>query len=136
MNGGFMMDISAVSSLNTGGNYTQSKNSDVSESNQGQLKIQKENTVKDTKEESERKSNINQEMSHEEVRNVSAEMNKFMRMLNSNIRFVVHEKTNTRMVQVVDNKDNTVLKEFPSHELLDIKAKIREYVGILLDKHI
>lgn len=130
------MDISAVSSLNTGGNYTQSKNSDVSESNQGQLKIQKENTVKDTKEESERKSNINQEMSHEEVRNVSAEMNKFMRMLNSNIRFVVHEKTNTRMVQVVDNKDNTVLKEFPSHELLDIKAKIREYVGILLDKHI
>lgn len=130
------MEITAVNSMGNGVNYTQSKTTETTEANQSQMKLQKENVVKDTKEESDRKGNTNQEMSPEEAQNVSVEMNKFMRMLNSNIRFVLHEKTNTRMVQVVDNKDNTVIKEFPSHELLDIKAKIREYVGILLDKHI
>lgn len=133
MNGGFSMEITAVNSMSNGGNYTQSRAAETTETNQSQMKLQKENVPKDITEENGRN---NQEISADEAQQVSIEMNKFMRMLNSNIRFVLHEKTNTRMVQVVDNKDNTVLKEFPSHELLDIKAKIRDYVGILLDKHV
>lgn len=127
------MEITVVNSMSNGGNYTQSRTAETTEANQSQMKLQKENVQKDTTEENGKN---NQEISTEEAQQVSIEMNKFMRMLNSNIRFVLHEKTNTRMVQVVDNKDNTVLKEFPSHELLDIKAKIRDYVGILLDKHV
>lgn len=63
-------------------------------------------------------------------------MNKFVEAINSNIRFTVHERTKELMVQVVDQINNRVLKEFPPHEFLDTAAAIRSYVGILLDKKI
>lgn len=69
-----------------------------------------------------------------EVEHISEEMNKFMELINSDIRFVLHEKTHRLIVQVVDSKEGKVLKEFPPHELLDTMAKIKEYVGVLLDK--
>lgn len=122
--------VNAVNSISNGGNYTQSTVAKNAEAHQAQIEVAKENSIINADNESD-KQDLNPDQAHK----VSAEMNKFMRMLNSNIRFVVHEQTNTRMVQVVDNNDNTVLKEFPSHELLDIKAKIREYVGVLLDRH-
>lgn len=66
--------------------------------------------------------------------NMTVEMNKFMQMANSDIQFKLHEGTKQLIVQVIDTKDQTVIKEFPPHEMLDMVAKIREYVGMLLDK--
>ncbi|MFZ3101264.1 MAG: flagellar protein FlaG [Desulfitobacteriaceae bacterium] len=63
-------------------------------------------------------------------------MNQFVEAMDANIRFTVHQKTNELMVQVVDQANNKILKEFPSHEFLDTMAAIRSYVGILLDKKI
>ena len=40
------------------------------------------------------------------------------------------------MDQVVDAKDQRVIKEFLPHELLDTLAAISDYVGILLDKKV
>lgn len=65
---------------------------------------------------------------------ITDELDKFMQSLNSGIQFSLHEKTNRLIVQVVDKRDGSVLKEFPPHELLDTLASIQEYVGILLDK--
>jgi len=129
--------VNAVNSISNGGNYAQSTVAKMAETHQAQIEVAKENSITNANNESDKQNQDSdrQELNPDQAHKVSAEMNKFMRMLNSNIRFVVHEQTNTRMVQVVDNKDNTVLKEFPSHELLDIKAKIREYVGVLLDRH-
>lgn len=61
------------------------------------------------------------------------EMNKAMEALNSNIQFTWHEKTGRLIVQVVDIKKGEVLKEFPPHEFLDTMAKIRDYIGMILD---
>lgn len=61
-------------------------------------------------------------------------LNQFMQELTAGIRFQMHDKTKRLIVQVVDSKDGTVLKEFPPHEMLDTIAKISEYVGALLDK--
>lgn len=63
-------------------------------------------------------------------------MNKFVQAMDANIRFKIHEKSHQLMVQVVDQTNNRVLKEFPSSEFLDTIAAIRDYVGILLDKKI
>lgn len=63
-------------------------------------------------------------------------MNKFIEAIDANIRFTIHQKTNELMVQVVDQANNRVLKEFPSHEFLDTVAAIRSYIGVLLDKKI
>ena len=72
----------------------------------------------------------------QEVTQMTEAMNKFVQAMDANIRFLIHQETNQIIVQVVDQTDNKVLKEFPPHEFLDTMAAIRDYVGILLDKKI
>lgn len=65
---------------------------------------------------------------------LTEDMNKYFQSLNANLRFAYHEKTSQLMLRVVDSSNNKILKEIPSHEVLDMLAKVREYVGSLLDK--
>lgn len=80
--------------------------------------------------------NYNKPVNLQEVIHMTEAMNKFVQAMDANIRFTVHEKLNQLMVQVVDQTNQKVLKEFPSAEFLDTMAAIRDYVGILLDKKI
>lgn len=73
-------------------------------------------------------------LSKQDVSELTEEMNKFLELINSDIQFKLHDKTKQLIVQVVDTRDNKVLKEFPPHEMLDTLARIRDYVGLLLDK--
>ncbi|MEN6414824.1 MAG: flagellar protein FlaG [Veillonellales bacterium] len=72
----------------------------------------------------------------EDVQQMTYAMNQFVEALNTDIHFVVHDKTKELMVEVVDKKTNKVIREYPSHEFLDTMAAIRSYIGILLDKKI
>ncbi len=63
-----------------------------------------------------------------------AGFNKFFQMMNVDLQFSLHEKTQRLMVKLVDVKENKVLKEFPPEEFLNMVARIQEYVGVLLDK--
>jgi len=77
---------------------------------------------------------INDQVNRDDAKQVTEQMNKLMELMNTDLQFSLHEKTNRLIVQMVDRRDGTVLKEFPPHELLDTLANIQEYVGILLDK--
>jgi len=68
------------------------------------------------------------------VENAVESLNKFMDLMTADIRFTMHQKSNRLMVQLVSEKDQTVLREYPSSEFLDMIANIREFVGILTDK--
>ncbi|MPL97841.1 hypothetical protein SDC9_44036 [bioreactor metagenome] len=70
----------------------------------------------------------------EQMKTVTDEMNKLMQMLDTDLQFALHERTNRLMVQIYDTKEQKILREYPAHELLDTLAAIHEYVGILLDK--
>ena len=70
----------------------------------------------------------------EVVENTVESLNKFMDLMTADIRFSMHQKSNRLMVQLVSAKDQTVLREYPSKEFLDMIANIREFVGILTDK--
>lgn len=74
------------------------------------------------------------QISREDLLKVTETMNDFMQMVNTDIRFSIHDGTKQLIVQVIDTKDQRVLREFPPHELLDTIAAISEYVGVLLDK--
>lgn len=76
------------------------------------------------------------ELSKDELDKMTGSMNKLIQLLNADLQFALHEKTNQIMVQIVDTKENKVLKEFPPHELLDTISKIRDYIGLLLDKKV
>ncbi len=69
-----------------------------------------------------------------DVKNISQELNHFMELINADIRFKIHDGTKQLIVQVVDMQQQKVLKQFPPEELLDTMARIRDYVGVLLDK--
>lgn len=71
-----------------------------------------------------------------EVQELTEAMNKFMTSINADLQFSMHQRTQRLMVQMVDSKDKKVLKEFPPKEFLDMVAKIRDYVGAILDKKI
>jgi flagellar protein FlaG len=70
----------------------------------------------------------------EVVENTVESLNKFMDLMTADIRFSMHQKSNRLMVQLVSAKDQTVLREYPSNEFLDMIANIRDFVGILTDK--
>jgi len=77
-----------------------------------------------------------EELTNDEISQITDGLNKFMETINTDLKFEIHEKTNRVIVQVVDSKDQRVIKEFPPHELLDTLAAISDYVGVLLDKKV
>ncbi|WP_434133577.1 flagellar protein FlaG [Sporomusa sphaeroides] len=70
----------------------------------------------------------------QDIAKPTEDLNKIMQLVNADLKFEIHEKTQRLMVRLVDTKTDKVLKEFPPHELLDTLGAIREYIGILLDK--
>lgn len=75
-------------------------------------------------------------MSTDEIKKPMDDLNKIMQLVNADLQFEIHEKTQRLMVRLVDVKTDKVLKEFPPHELLDTIAAIRDYIGFLLDKKV
>lgn len=61
-------------------------------------------------------------------------VNQFLDLMNADLKFALHQKTNRIMVQLVSEKDQKVLREYPSKEFLDMIARIRDFVGIFMDK--
>lgn len=70
------------------------------------------------------------------LESISDKLNTLMVTINTDIRFKLHEKTQEFMVDVVDTKTGRVLKECPPHEFYDMIAKLKEYIGALIDKKI
>ena len=74
------------------------------------------------------------QISKDDLINMSKMMSQFLAMTNLDLKFDVHEDTNRLMVNLVDGKANRVLKTFPSKEFLDMVARIKDYVGMIVDK--
>ncbi|WP_018702267.1 flagellar protein FlaG [Anaeromusa acidaminophila] len=72
----------------------------------------------------------------EELKTMSYAMNRFVEMLTADLKFEVHEKTHEVMVKFVNTRTGEVLKEYPPKEYLDMIARIRDYVGMMIDKKI
>lgn len=73
-------------------------------------------------------------LTKEQAGQLTEQINEFMERLNTDIHFTLHEKTEQLILQVINRKDGEVIKEIPSEEMLNMIAKISEYVGVLLDK--
>ena len=86
------------------------------------------------KEQSQPQEKDKEKLDREDINQLTEQLNKFMKTINADLHFELHEETKRMMVQFVDQKDKRVIKEFPPHELLDTLAAIRDYVGVLLDK--
>jgi flagellar protein FlaG len=76
------------------------------------------------------------EITKEQVENTVRKLNQAVALFNKQLSFVIHEKTEKMMVQIIDKETKEVIKEIPPREILDLEARIKEYLGWLLDERI
>ena len=72
------------------------------------------------------------EMDAAELQSILAEINSYLYEQGSSLSFIHDEASGRSAVQVLD-ADGNVIRQIPPQELLDVYAKIRNIVSILLD---
>lgn len=72
------------------------------------------------------------EPSTEQLHKAVEEINK--KMMNSEVAFGFHEKTNRVTIKIIDKETKEVIKELPPEKTLDLIAKAWELAGIMVDE--
>lgn len=68
---------------------------------------------------------------------LTEELNEYMDDLHTKLGFSMHEKLNHQVVVEIKNREtDETIKQIPAEELLDIKEKMLEFRGMLLDQSI
>jgi len=80
-----------------------------------------------------------QKMADEELqRRVEEEVDEFNETIEGfmvkDLKFQIHDESDRFFVQVVDVIEDEVIKEMPPEEFLDMKARIQDVVGIVIDE--
>ncbi|RJP20927.1 MAG: flagellar protein FlaG [Candidatus Abyssobacteria bacterium SURF_5] len=73
------------------------------------------------------------ELDAAEMKSTLDGVNKFLSEIGSSLNFIHDEASGRSAVQVLD-EHGEVIRQIPPQELLDVYAKIRNIVGILLDE--
>jgi flagellar protein FlaG len=82
------------------------------------------------------KKEYNQQELEDEVRESVKDVNEIVDKVKEGLSFQIHEDTEELMVQIIDVNTEGVIKELPPEEMLDLKARIHEMVGILIDEKV
>jgi len=69
-----------------------------------------------------------------ELQKVIKELNEAMNPLNQDLKFRFNDKVSELIVEVVDKKNDKVIRQFPPPEALKLMEKMRELIGLLFDK--
>ena len=72
----------------------------------------------------------------EDLEQATSVLEDTVQAFNQRLSFVLHKESGRMQVQVIDNQTQEVVKELPPTEILDVVARIREMVGLLLDKKV
>lgn len=80
------------------------------------------------------KSDEKNSLTKDDLSPIAKELNKILEYATADLQFELHDGTGQLIVKLVDVRENKVLREYPPKEMLDRIAKMREYIGMLLDK--
>jgi flagellar protein FlaG len=72
----------------------------------------------------------------EDVKQAALVLEDTVQAFNQRLSFVLHTDSGRMQVQVIDNQTQEVVKELPPTEVLETVARIRQAVGLLLDKKV
>ncbi len=78
--------------------------------------------------------NKEKELTKKEAEHVVNGMNEFLKPKFTSLKFKLHEDLDRYYIEVVDQDTEKVVREIPSKELLDMYAKMTEFLGIFIDK--
>lgn len=77
-----------------------------------------------------------QAVSKEKLKKVVESLNQFIQPAQTSVHFAYHKELDEYYVQIVDNETEETVREIPSKKLMDIHAKMLEFVGLMVDKKI
>lgn len=75
-------------------------------------------------------------LSLKEAQEMVGSMNDFLKSADSRLKFVLHDKLETYYVTIIDSETEEVIKEIPSEKMMNIRAAMKEFVGLLVDRKI
>jgi flagellar protein FlaG len=76
-------------------------------------------------------------LSAQETEQITVDLNEYMNHLQTNLRFSMYEKLDHQVVVEIKNRQtDELIKQIPSEELLEIRVKMEELTGLLLDEKI
>ena len=78
--------------------------------------------------------NKDKELTKNEAKQVIDGMNEFLKPKLTSLKFKLHDDLDRYYVEVVDQKTEKVVREIPSKELLDMYAKMTEFLGLFIDE--
>lgn len=75
-------------------------------------------------------------LSRDEMEKLMAQVQKRLDSIGGNLKLGLNEyrPTNDIVVQVKDRRNDKLIRQFPSEELLKLKARLEDLVGILFDE--
>ncbi len=65
---------------------------------------------------------------------VAQGINDYLKNIKTSLQVEIDEKTNRAIFKVVRTDDDTVIREIPPREMLELEAKIRDMIGSLVDQ--
>ncbi len=92
-------------------------------------KVGQEVEVKETKLEK-----FQEKVSKEKLEEIVEETKLAIDFFNKKLDFKVHEGTDRIMVKVVEKDTGKIIREIPPEEILDLAARIDNFLGIFLDE--
>ena len=69
----------------------------------------------------------------DEITETIDEMNSFLQSMNRNLSFTVDEQLGQSVILVKDSESDEVIRQIPSEELVVLRKKMDDVVGILFD---
>lgn len=76
----------------------------------------------------------NKQKTEEDLKEAVDKLNKTAVIFDRSLRFQIHDKTHRTMVSVVDIVQDKVIRQIPNEEVLDLVAKMDDYLGMIFDK--
>ena len=77
-----------------------------------------------------------EDIPREQVEKAAEKLNRLMGIIDKRLKFSIHEKSGELMVKIIDQNSGDVIDEIPSRKMLDFLASFKEFVGLLVDKHV
>lgn len=66
-----------------------------------------------------------------EIEAIASEVQIYLKRLNTELRFEVDSESKEVIVKIVDPENDEVIRQIPSEELLAIRARMEDLVGVL-----
>ena len=75
-----------------------------------------------------------QRLSNEELAEAVEDIQSRLEVVGTRLGFSIHEETEDLVVEITNRESGELIRQIPSDEVLELRARLDELVGILFDK--